>query len=35
MSKATGLSESTIGRLWKEHGLKPHRVETFTPADQR
>lgn len=29
MSKATGLSESTIGRIWKEHGLKPHRVETF------
>ena len=29
MSKATGLSESTIGRLWREHGLKPHRVETF------
>lgn len=29
MSKATGLSESTIGRIWREHGLKPHRVETF------
>ena len=29
MAKATGLSESTIGRIWKAHGLKPHRVETF------
>jgi transposase len=29
MSKATGLSESTIGRIWREHGLKPHRVSTF------
>lgn len=29
MSKATGLSESTIGRIWKEHGLKPHLAETF------
>ncbi len=29
MSAATGLSESTIGRIWREHGLKPHRVDTF------
>ncbi len=29
MAKATGLSESTIGRIWQEHGLKPHRVRTF------
>jgi len=29
MAKATGLSESTVGRIWREHGLKPHRVETF------
>ena len=29
MSAATGLSESTIGRIWREHGLKPHLVETF------
>ncbi len=29
MAAATGLSDSTIGRIWKEHGLKPHRVETF------
>ncbi len=29
MAKATGLSDSTIGRIWREHGLKPHRVTTF------
>jgi len=29
MAAATGLSDSTIGRIWREHGLKPHRVETF------
>ena len=29
MSAATGLSESTIGRIWREHGLKPHRVRSF------
>jgi len=29
MAAATGLSESTIGRIWKAHGLRPHRVHTF------
>jgi transposase len=29
MAAATGLSESTIGRIWREHGIKPHLVETF------
>jgi transposase len=29
MAKATGLSDSTIGRIWREHGIKPHLVETF------
>ena len=29
MARATGLSDSTIGRIWREHGLKPHHVETF------
>lgn len=29
MKAATGLSESTVGRIWREHGLKPHLVETF------
>jgi transposase len=25
----TGVSASTIGRVWRAHGLKPHRVESF------
>jgi transposase len=29
VARATGISDSTIGRIWREHGLKPHRVETF------
>jgi transposase len=29
MAKASGLSESTIGRIWRSHGIKPHRAETF------
>jgi transposase len=29
MARATGISDTTIGRIWKEHGLKPHLVETF------
>jgi len=29
MAKAQGVSEATVRRLWKEHGLRPHRVSTF------
>lgn len=29
MGKAAGLSYSSVQRIWKAHGLKPHRVETF------
>lgn len=29
MAEATGLSESTVGRIWKAHGLKPHLFQTF------
>jgi transposase len=29
MAEATGLSDSTVGRIWREHGLKPHLIETF------
>jgi len=29
LAAATGLSPSTIGRIWREHGLKPHLVATF------
>ena len=30
MAKRSGLSESTIGRIWKDFGLQPHRSDGFT-----
>ena len=29
LAKALDLSDSTIGRVWRAHGLKPHLVRTF------
>jgi transposase len=29
MAREMGLSESSVGRIWHAHGLKPHRVESF------
>ena len=29
MAQKSGLSKSTIGRIWRDFGLKPHRTETF------
>ena len=29
MAKAQEVSEAAIRRIWKQHNLKPHRVETF------
>lgn len=29
MAQRSGLSKSTIGRIWKAFGLKPHRTEGF------
>lgn len=29
MAERTGLSKSTIGRIWRDFGLKPHREEGF------
>jgi transposase len=29
MAKATGLGATTIGAIWREHGLKPHLARTF------
>jgi transposase len=29
MAKRSGLSKSTIGRIWRDFNLKPHRAETF------
>jgi transposase len=29
MAEKSGLSKSTIGRIWRDFGLKPHRADTF------
>jgi transposase len=29
MAKSQGLSEASIRRIWKQHNLKPHLIETF------
>ena len=29
MAKAMDVSASTVGRVWREHGLKPHLSRTF------
>ena len=32
MAERSGLSESTIGRIWKRFGLQPHRSDGFKPS---
>ncbi len=29
MAKAAGVSQATVSRVWRAHGLKPHRVKRF------
>jgi transposase len=29
MAREVGISDSTVGRIWKANGLKPHRVDSF------
>jgi len=29
MAREVGISDSSVGRIWSAHGLKPHRVESF------
>ena len=29
LAKAEGLSQSSVGRIWRAFGLKPHRTDTF------
>ena len=35
MAKAAGVSPSTVGRIWRAHGLKPHLVKTFKLSNDR
>src|SRR5215510_14504524 len=29
MARHSGISTSSVGRIWRAFGLQPHRVETF------
>jgi transposase len=29
MAREMSISESSVGRIWRAHGLKPHRIESF------
>lgn len=29
MAEVVGVSAATVSRVWRAHGLKPHRIETF------
>jgi len=35
LANAQGLSEATVRRIWKQHGLKPHLVKTFKLSRDR
>lgn len=35
MAKAEGVSPSTVGRIWREHGIKPHRVKSFKVSNDK
>jgi transposase len=35
MSAQAGVSPSTVGRIWKEHGLKPHLTKTFKLSNDK
>jgi transposase len=36
MARAVGVSEATVRRIWKRHGLKPHLIKSFKLSnDQR
>lgn len=35
MAAETGVSESTVGRIWARNGLKPHRVGSFKLSNDK
>lgn len=35
MAKASGLSDSSVQRIWKAHELKPHQVKTFKLSNDK
>lgn len=35
MAVKAGVSAATVGRIWREHGIKPHRVKTFKLSNDK
>jgi transposase len=35
MAKAQGISEAMVRKIWRQHGLQPHRVERFKFSKDR
>jgi transposase len=35
MARTAGTSEATVRRVWREHGLKPHRVKSFKLSNDK
>jgi transposase len=35
MAAETGVSESTVGRIWARNGLKPHRIHSFKLSNDK
>ena len=35
LARAVGISPATIRRIWKAHGLKPHRIKTFKLSNDK
>jgi transposase len=35
MARAEGVSEATVRRVWREHGIKPHRVRSFKLSNDK
>lgn len=29
MARAAGVSATTVARVWRAHGVKPHRIKSF------
>jgi transposase len=35
MARAAGTSEATVRRVWRDHGLRPHRVKSFKLSNDK
>jgi len=35
MAEKACISMSSVGRIWKSHGLKPHRMSTFKLSNNK